>query len=525
MAWQDIARGIVGGFAGAAGDTYTQAKMDTMNQQAGQNRANQKQLQMAPMIQEINADKVRASSLLDSMGNVLPGKQNEYDDLRTKMALNFGKVRNAMGDKEPADSPGHMSRAMAFIEDHLKKAATGKMGQKEGELGEKQNEKVSNWGRTNQTAAQQLSAGTVPFELTDEYKKLKMQEQAAEDRIRSNFMNFKNPDGTVVSVDVNHQTPPPGAVKIGTEPAIPKPVTVTGPDGKPIMGSWQPDGTFKDQSGKIVPSVTPYNKPSTSPVNRYADLVAKSSLAKSGKGPQLTDQERAEEQGLYQAMTMPEIIKAKTWARAQAENNTTEVTIDGHTEVIPRSAAIARYVNTGRGFGGKEQGSATGLDKRNQMLARSAISQIDTMENILKSDPGLTGPGAGQWTQFMNWVGSGSPDAQVFLASSTFLSEHGVGVFGGRNIHSINDLKDTLGSFRTNPQALMAALEAGRNTMQPWTNAGGRLPVSGGSSAGNSGGRSSGSQSKRGHYVGEKVKLKNGQTVTVKKVYSDGSFE
>jgi hypothetical protein len=132
------------------------------------------------------------------------------------------------------------------------------------------------------------------------------------------------------------------------------------------------------------------------------------------------------------------------------------------------------------------------MDKKNQMLAQSALTQIDTMEGLLKSDPSLTGPGAGQFTAFTNWIGSNSEDAQQFLAASTFLSEHGVGVFGGRNIHSIEDLQNLFGSLKTNPKALYAALEQARQTMSPWATAGGRLPSKGPAPRAEKGGTSTG---------------------------------
>ena len=74
------------------------------------------------------------------------------------------------------------------------------------------------------------------------------------------------------------------------------------------------------------------------------------------------------------------------------------------------------------------------------------------------------------------WLGSNSEDSQQFLSAATFLAEHGVGVFGGRNIHSIEDLQNLMGGLRTNPAALKAALEQARTTMMPWATAGGRLP-------------------------------------------------
>jgi len=73
------------------------------------------------------------------------------------------------------------------------------------------------------------------------------------------------------------------------------------------------------------------------------------------------------------------------------------------------------------------------------------------------------------------WLGNQDPDAQQFLISSLLGSEHGVAVFGGRNVHTINDLNKALGDMKTNPAALNAALDVVKETMQPWVTAGGRM--------------------------------------------------
>ena len=122
-------------------------------------------------------------------------------------------------------------------------------------------------------------------------------------------------------------------------------------------------------------------------------------------------------------------------------------------------------------------GAPTGNDKKNQMLAQSAIAQVDRMQSILRQDPNLTGPGAGQLTTLQTWLGTQDPDAQAFIVSSLLGSEHGVAVFGGRNIHTISDLQSAIGSMKTNPKALAAALQVIKETMQPWTTANGRLPA------------------------------------------------
>jgi len=477
MAWQDIARGVIGGVAGAAGDTQTKAEMDTLNQQARQGRANQLQLQMAPVIQSINADKMRAASLLDPMGNVLPGKQNDYDDLKKRMALNFGKVRNLMGDKEPAESPGHMSRAMAFIEDHLKKAVTGKMGEKEGSLGEKQNKKVRDWGRVNQAAAGQLAAGTVPFESTDEYKKLKMQEEAAEARIRSNFQNFKNPDGTVVSVDVNHQMPPVGSVRIGNEPAIPKQTLVTKEDGSVAIAYAQPDGSFKDQAGNALTNVKPYQKPPTALGSEYSSLLAKKKLADSGKGPKLTPEEEAKREADFEALTAAGIARVQAGAAATAANNVVAVTdpSTGQDTLVTRAQA-SRAARAGRPYGAAAIGSPTSHDKQTQMYAVSSLHRVSDMRSIIKAHPEIFGPGGGRATDILVWLGGQSPDAQRFMQDNQYLSEHTTAVFGGRAASTVKAVSD-LRAFKTNAKALEAGLDTDESTLNDFTTAGGRLPA------------------------------------------------
>ena len=97
----------------------------------------------------------------------------------------------------------------------------------------------------------------------------------------------------------------------------------------------------------------------------------------------------------------------------------------------------------------------------------------------------MTGPGSGQLTRLQMLLGSQDPEAQQFLISSLLASEHGVAVFGGRNIHTINDLNDALGSMKTNPAALSAALDVVKETMTPWLLANNRLKNPRASASGN----------------------------------------
>ncbi len=265
---------------------------------------------------------------------------------------------------------------------------------------------------------------------------------------------------------------------------------LTGAAGQPQeypkgSGNWV---TFaRDASNQIVAQPMPAGytppppKPPTSPAGIYANLLTKQILANQKQGPPLTNEEAAQLRAERAALDEAGVARANALAQANAANHLYVVTdpTTGAETVIPVASGIAAY-NHGQPFLAGAVSSPTGLDKKNQMLAQSAIQQVNRMERILTFDPNLTGPGAGQLTQLQMLFGTQDPDAQQFLISSLLGSEHGVAIFGGRNIHTIQDLNNALGSFRANPAALKAALDVIKETMTPWLTAGGRLPAPGG---------------------------------------------
>ena len=265
-------------------------------------------------------------------------------------------------------------------------------------------------------------------------------------------------------------------------PPLTKVTQLSGDAGKPFKGN---DGMYyvnqKNADGTLVttPLGPNYNPPApkqaTSPAAIYTNLLAKQILANKKQGPPLTNEEAAQLTSSQSAMTLPGITRAQAWAQAAAANHLQVVTgDDGQDVLIPVAQGIAA-AKAGTPYGGPGIGSATGVDKKNQQLAQSAIQQVDRMERILTADPHLTGPGSGQLTKLQMWLGTQDPDAQQFLISSLLGSEHGVAVFGGRNVHTINDLNNALGEMKTNPAALVGALEVVRETMQPWLLANNRL--------------------------------------------------
>jgi len=280
----------------------------------------------------------------------------------------------------------------------------------------------------------------------------------------------------------------------GYKAPVPKVSQLTGDAGKPFQGAdkqWYVNAKNADGSIVTMPLGPNYQppapRPTGSPAATYANLQAKKILADRKQGPPLTAQEEAQREAALSAMDAPGIARGDAFARAAAANNLIAITDPntGMDTLVTRAQAV-QMANTGAAPLAGVVSSPTGLDKKNQMLAVSAIQQVNRMESILNRDPNLTGPGAGQLTQLQTFLGSQDPDAQAFLMSSLLGSEHGVAVFGGRNIHTIQDLQNTLGAWKTNPAALRAALQVIRETMTPWATAGGRLPGPRGTGAANS---------------------------------------
>ena len=251
----------------------------------------------------------------------------------------------------------------------------------------------------------------------------------------------------------------------------------------------------KDENGNLVskPVDAGYVPPapkSLPPATQYLQLYTKKLLADSKQGPPLTPEENAGLIASKSAMDEPGISRMQELGRQYAQYHITPITDDsGAAVVVPIDTVLAAN-KAGAPPRTAAAGTASGADKNRQALASSAIQQVNRMERILAHDPGMTGPGTGQLTALQTWLGNQDPDAQAFLMSSLINSEHGVAVFGGRNIHTIQDLQNTIGSWKTNPAALKAALEVIRETMTPFLIANNRLvaPTTPGSGVGGTGG-------------------------------------
>ncbi len=99
------------------------------------------------------------------------------------------------------------------------------------------------------------------------------------------------------------------------------------------------------------------------------------------------------------------------------------------------------------------------MTERNRAdLAKSGLEQAADMHDILDRHPEIFGPVEGRLTDVDTWLGSQSADAAQFSAALETLSDHLAATFGNSSLPAIEGLKEALGRFKTNPEALAAAL-------------------------------------------------------------------
>ncbi len=100
----------------------------------------------------------------------------------------------------------------------------------------------------------------------------------------------------------------------------------------------------------------------------------------------------------------------------------------------------------------------TNLERNRADLAKSGLEQAADMHDILDRHPEIFGPVEGRLTDVDTWLGSQSPDAAKFAAALETLSGHLAATFGNSSLPAIQGLKDVLGRYKENPEALATAL-------------------------------------------------------------------
>jgi hypothetical protein len=143
---------------------------------------------------------------------------------------------------------------------------------------------------------------------------------------------------------------------------------------------------------------------------------------------------------------------------------------------VPIPGAPATKDNQPLGFATKALTQPTGTEINKGDLANSALMQIKTMRSIIQKHPEFFGPIAGRTGNFKQWLGTNDPEAAQFRDASTFLADHSLAVFGGRNEYMVRALKDI-----TNPNldvsALLKGLDQAEQTSQHFANQGTRHTV------------------------------------------------
>jgi len=140
------------------------------------------------------------------------------------------------------------------------------------------------------------------------------------------------------------------------------------------------------------------------------------------------------------------------WIRAQAN-------VFGEVNGKPLPGAL--LTGSGDPVGSSFQGNVkpTGQEIGRTDLAISTLEQIGDVRGIIDKRPDMFGPGAGRGTDFTVWLGSQGPDAQRMKAAISTISSHLAGVFGSRSKYAQEEIARVIGQFRTNPDALKAALD------------------------------------------------------------------
>ncbi len=253
----------------------------------------------------------------------------------------------------------------------------------------------------------------------------------------------------------NYKPPSPKKALAGVPP-------FQGPDKKWYRAMTDNTGAVTNEE---IPNYTPPPPKTSGNVSaQYAALFAKSLLARSGKGPQLTPEEGAQLQGLQSAMTINGVTRANAMAAATARYNLVQVQ-DPHTGAdvwVPKMNVIAA-----------SQGGAPAMASKNSqkaMLAASALQQINTIKDLIDTYPGLVGPADGRINAIQQMGGVQSPEFARFNAAATYLAEHGSGVFGSRAIGTVHDLEKAITDPSFNADAMKASLDQAEKTNQSFLN-------------------------------------------------------
>ena len=106
MGLMDVAAKAAQGFAGAAGDTDSQAQIGNWQDQRQNQRQQQLQLAIAPLSQSLAADRERLKAFTDpNTGEPVEEHQADYDKIHNRMVDTIGQMRELLGQHPPGETP------------------------------------------------------------------------------------------------------------------------------------------------------------------------------------------------------------------------------------------------------------------------------------------------------------------------------------------------------------------------------------------------------------------------------------
>lgn len=204
---------------------------------------------------------------------------------------------------------------------------------------------------------------------------------------------------------------------------------------------------------------------------------------------------------IHQAAERPETTG--TWIPGFDANKNPVLFNSKTGEVKPNKVGFAKTTAAGQKIGLDEQKRAD--------LAENLNENINALEEIAPRRPELFGPVNGRITGGKMVIGTDDPDISQLQTIEHQLGMVAQGAHGMRSAEGIESAAHSLtNGYHNTPKALTGALEAARSSVGTFLG-----------DAQNPGKAREGGAVK----VGQQVKLRNGQAITVKVVHPDGSFE
>lgn len=118
----------------------------------------------------------------------------------------------------------------------------------------------------------------------------------------------------------------------------------------------------------------------------------------------------------------------------------------------------------------KADAKPTADEQRRADLSENLNENLATLEEIVHRRPDLFGPAAGRWTSLKAALGSGDPDIATLETIKHQIGMAQISAHGMRSAQGIGAAADSiLNSFKNEPAAVLASINAARNSVKTFT--------------------------------------------------------